>query len=118
MKWFKKFSFIVKISLMSTIAFSMIANTSGIKTSPSDNKRKTKVLCMPGIFMNPPSDCIPAGSSDYLTEMANVGISFPLLPLPAQQADPELAQIDVYYAEVRTPNAPVYDGTYSQDRTI
>jgi len=108
MKWFKKFSYIVKISLMSTIAFSMIANTSGIKTSPSDNKRKTKVLCMPGIFMNPPSDCIPAGSSDYLTEMANVGISFPLLPLPARQADPELAQIDVYYAEVRTPNAPVY----------
>jgi hypothetical protein len=58
--------------------------------------------------MYDPGECVPAGPSSYLTQIAELGISLPIPPLPATQPDPGLREVDVYYAEVRTPNAPVY----------
>jgi len=66
------------------------------------------VLCLPGNYPYNPGDCRPSGPSQYLTELASLGISFPLIPLSAKSPDPALAEVDVNYAEVITPNAPVY----------
>lgn len=66
------------------------------------------VLCLPGVYMYDPGDCVPAGPSSYLTQMAQNGITFPILPLSAGSPDPALKDVDVFYAEVITPNAPVY----------
>jgi lipoprotein-anchoring transpeptidase ErfK/SrfK len=65
-------------------------------------------LCLPGIYVQTPGDCLPAGPSAYLTQMAKLGITFPLTKLPASAPDPNLANIDINYGQVRTRNAPVY----------
>jgi hypothetical protein len=66
------------------------------------------VLCLPGIYAQDPGDCSPAGPSAYLTQMAQLGITFPLVPLPAVAPDPALVKVDYHYGKVRTKNAPVY----------
>lgn len=108
MNWNMKSVYIYLSALMLAFVFSFSTLVSNAQSSTAESNRKTSVLCMPGVYENAPSDCLPAGPSDYLTKMAEVGISFPILPLPAKKADPELSKIDVHYAEVRTPNAPVY----------
>lgn len=71
-------------------------------------KTPASVLCLPGIYMQDPVDCAPAGPSSYLTQMAQKGITFPLTALPSTAPDPNLVTIDYHYGHVRTKNAPVY----------
>ena len=66
------------------------------------------VLCLPGVYFHDMGDCAPVGPSTYLTEMAEMGITLPLTPLPAKKPDFELTYVDVRYGQVRTSNAPVY----------
>jgi len=66
------------------------------------------VLCLPGIYYSDPGNCTPAGPSAYLCQMAEIGFTFPLAPLPAENANPELVQSDMRYGEVVSANAPVY----------
>ena len=65
-------------------------------------------LCMPGIYVQDPGDCLPAGPSTYLTRMAGSGITFPMAPLPSLKPDPALTYVDYHYGLVRTENAPVF----------
>lgn len=68
----------------------------------------SSVLCLPGVYLNDPGDCFPAGPSAYLTEMAKMGITFPIQPLAYSRPDPALTQVDYRYGLVRNLNAPVY----------
>lgn len=68
----------------------------------------TEVLCSPGVYLNPPGDCLLAGPSAYLTELARLGISLPRLPLDYSPIDPSLGEVDVRYGQVVNRNAPVY----------
>lgn len=65
-------------------------------------------LCMPGVYFSDPGDCLPAGPSKYLTEMAEKGITFPITDLPVSKPDPGLTSINVRYGFVPQRNAPVY----------
>ncbi|MBN2548399.1 MAG: L,D-transpeptidase [Anaerolineales bacterium] len=76
--------------------------------SQSQTHSSPVVLCLPGIYLTNPLDCIPAGPSSYLTQMARKGLTFPLLPLAVGPIDPALSQVDVRYAEVQTQGAPIY----------
>ena len=66
------------------------------------------VLCMPGVYMVDPQDCLPLGPSSYLTRMAEMGITFPLRPLDAQRIDPALANLPYLYAILKEEANPVY----------
>lgn len=66
------------------------------------------VLCLPGIYLDTPVSCSPAGPSAYLTRMAKIGINFPPTPIPAVQPDTSLTYVDVRYGLVNKRNAPVY----------
>jgi hypothetical protein len=65
-------------------------------------------LCLPGIYLYTPGDCVPAGPSAYLSQLAEKGFSLPLAPLPATPADPLLSEVPFRYGEVRNRNAPVF----------
>lgn len=65
-------------------------------------------LCLPGIYPYDPGDCLAAGPSAYLTNMASKGLTFPAQPLATLRPDPELGVVPVRYAEVVTKNAPIY----------
>ena len=103
---------ILQILLLSTAFLfsltSQIIPVNAASNSSSDPSANPAVLCLPGIYINDPGDCTPAGPSTYLTQMAKIGITFPLTPLPASQADLSLAQMDINYGEVKTENAPIY----------
>lgn len=103
---------IPQILLLSTVFIfsltSQIIPVNAASNSSSDSGANPAVLCLPGIYNNDPGDCTPAGPSAYLTQMAKIGITFPLTPLPASQADLSLAQMDIKYGEVKTENAPIY----------
>jgi lipoprotein-anchoring transpeptidase ErfK/SrfK len=56
------------------------------------------VLCLPGIYPTDPVDCLPTGPSQYLTQMAAMGLTFPQQPLPARRSNPELRYVPFNYA--------------------
>jgi len=82
-----------------------VETSEGVEESPI---QRAKVLCLPEVYFDFPSDCSPSGPSAYLTEMAREGVIFPTPPLPAVQPDFSLTYANVAYGQVRTQNAPVY----------
>jgi len=73
-------------------------------TQPEDGT----VVCLPGVYLNIVSDCLASGPAQYLTELAQTGITFPAEPFPVQSPEFALTYVDHQYAQVRTDNAPVY----------
>jgi lipoprotein-anchoring transpeptidase ErfK/SrfK len=68
-----------------------------------------EVICLPSTYKSPQGDdCLLAGPARYLQNMAEVGITFPLHPLPARQPDPALIYVPYLYGRVTTPGGPVY----------
>jgi lipoprotein-anchoring transpeptidase ErfK/SrfK len=65
---------------------------------PEDNAGA--VVCPPDVYMQPPADCLPLGPSEYLTQMARLGMTFPLGMLPATTLDPSLKTLPYFYYKV------------------
>ncbi len=66
------------------------------------------VLCLPGVYLGPGTDCTPLGPSAYLTHLAEKGFTFSAAPLAYSRPDPSLTYVDVRYGQVNKPDAPVY----------
>jgi hypothetical protein len=66
------------------------------------------VLCLPGVYLADPQDCLPLGPSSYLTQMATFGINFPLLSIPSHPIDATLGQVPFNYAFLGEERTPVY----------
>jgi lipoprotein-anchoring transpeptidase ErfK/SrfK len=67
------------------------------------------VVCVPGIYMVSPDECLPLGPSAYLTDLARKGLTSPLRPLPATGPDPQLAQLPFRYFHLDDKSTvPVY----------
>jgi hypothetical protein len=97
-----------KISFFIIVTILLLASPSTALATDSAEKAPGAVLCLPGAYLHTVSDCNPLGPSDYLTELARSGISFPIPPLPISKPDFELNYVNYLYGEVRTQNAPVY----------
>ncbi len=68
-------------------------------------------LCLPAVYLQQPSGCLALGPSQYLTDMAKVGLTTPPRPLPAAAPDPKLVPPPISYARIgidRQDPAPVY----------
>ncbi|MBM3144248.1 MAG: L,D-transpeptidase [Chloroflexi bacterium] len=76
----------------------------------SDNTKSDDgaVICLPGAYINTVSDCLASGPAQYLTRLAQTGITLPAEPFPIQYPDFALTYIEYQYAQVRTDRAPVY----------
>ena len=57
-------------------------------------------LCLPGVYLEEPYDCLPMGSSLILTELAKKGLTIPLKPLSAIKPDANLVTLDQKYAKL------------------
>ena len=64
-------------------------------TNPEDNSGA--VVCPPGVYLQAPADCLALGPSEYLTQMARLGITFPLKPLAYTKPDPALKDLPYKY---------------------
>ncbi len=66
------------------------------------------VLCMPGVYLTDPQDCLPLGPSSYMTQLASEGIHLPLSKLPSQPIDSQLGELPFFYAILGDGATPVY----------
>jgi hypothetical protein len=66
------------------------------------------VICSPGIYTSVPSDCVPLGPSEYLTESAALGLTYPQVPLPAYAPERSLADSPYQYFKVINSGAALY----------
>lgn len=72
------------------------------------SRTSNATLCLPGIYMTDPQDCLPLGPSSYLTQMASFGMNFPLISLPYHPIDGSLAELPFSYALLGDGPTPVY----------
>jgi lipoprotein-anchoring transpeptidase ErfK/SrfK len=87
----------------------ILASVQGTSAAAGSNARSDEgILCLPGVYLQSPGDCTAAGPSTYLTQMAEMGYTFPETPLPISHPDPALTVVDVKYGLVNKNNAPVY----------
>ncbi|MEK6256916.1 MAG: L,D-transpeptidase [Chloroflexota bacterium] len=93
-----------------TLLVAAIILSAPFAAQAQDNTQQleTEVLCLPGVHVSTPVDCLPLGPSEYITRQAESGINLPLQPLVAQTPDPELARNPYYYAQIKTDFAAVY----------
>lgn len=58
------------------------------------------IICLPGVYLQAPDDCLPLGPSEYLTEMAHFGITLPIQSLDGNPADTSLNSLPYFYYRV------------------
>ena len=95
---------LLNLLVLTSILIGGVGLAQAVEPAASQQSDSPAVLCMPGIYMSDPGDCIPTGPSAYLTQLAHQGITLPVQPLPATPIDPVLAQVDTSYAEVISDN--------------
>ncbi len=76
--------------------------------TPPEEPASGAVVCPPGVYLTPPDECLPLGPSAYLTELARIGIPYPVRPLPASAPDPALANVLYWYFKVDAGGSPLY----------
>ena len=81
-------------------------NATAQNSEPVDGE----VLCPPAVYVTPPDDCLPAGPSITLAELAKLGLTIPERPLPSHKPDPALTQLPFRYFHLEQDNVPVLSG--------
>lgn len=97
--------------LVSTLISPAPARAQAAVTVPGREPYTGQALCLPDVYLQTPTDCLPLGPAGFLTEMAKKGITFPPRPLPAAHEGPQYDVVDAKYAKISLPNeekAPVY----------
>jgi hypothetical protein len=94
--------------LLALILTGMLLMVSPEPAAAVDPPPAPVALCLPGIYLLDPGDCVPAGPSAYLNQMAEIGITFPIPPPPGVNPDFNYTYVDYHYGLVRNFNAPVY----------
>jgi len=76
--------------------------------TPTDEEPPSgAVVCPPDVYFVAPGDCLPLGPSTYLTEMANLGLTFPPRALSAYKPDPTLTQLPFLYFKLEEEIVPI-----------
>lgn len=67
-----------------------------------------KGLCLPDVYLQANPDCLLAGPAHRLTELAQMGITFPETPLPIAHPSYDLFQVPFSYARLTNDPVPLY----------
>lgn len=97
------------LTLLFFVFFGLILAPNAQAARPMDAglRNGNTPLCLPGTDLSA-DDCLHLGPAHYLSTMAELGILFPPVPLPAKPPDPKLATVPYHYARVLKDNAPVF----------
>jgi len=68
------------------------------------------VVCPPDVYYDAPGDCLPIGPSEYLTELAKLGLTIPQRLLPASRPDFTLTQLPYSYFKLDEDIVPILNG--------
>ena len=68
------------------------------------------VVCLPEVYYDSPSDCLPLGPSEYITEMARLGLTYPPRLLSTGKPDSTLVQLPYFYFRLNEDIVPILSG--------
>ena len=98
------YSFLVSILLLS-VHLNGFPKAQGDPTD--DEPESGAVVCAPDGYLEGPGDCLAAGPSVYLAEMAKLGLTFPERPLPASKPNKGLIPLPYLYFRLSDNIVPV-----------
>jgi lipoprotein-anchoring transpeptidase ErfK/SrfK len=104
----KIYLLILTLTLLFSLMPSVSATAQG--TVPGDEPDSGAVVCVPDVYLTTPGDCLPLGPSTYITEMSQLGLTFPQRALPAFKPDSTLTQLPYFYFRLEEDNVPVLSG--------
>lgn len=90
---------VLLVSLFGLALFSITQNASAQEAVPTEPDSGA-VVCPQGNYPLPPDDCLPLGPSQIITEMANMGITYPIQPLPAVKPPSDLGYVPYLYYRI------------------
>ncbi len=76
------------------------AGTAVPQTTPASADNGSDVLCLPDAYQITPDACNPSGASEYLTDLAEKGMTWPAAPFPGKKLDDTLSQVSYKYAKL------------------
>ena len=101
MKNIKTISFFVLIMTLVWNSSAVFAQDGTVPESPAEIATEEEMaLCLPGVYLDEPEDCLPLGTSQILTDLAEKGLSIPLQPLLATKPDSSYVTLDQKYAKL------------------
>jgi hypothetical protein len=90
------------------------------EATPPENNAGA-VICAPDVYLAPPSDCLALGPSEYLTQMAQLGITVPLKPLAGIVPAYSLSSLPYLYYHLNGTGTNIYssmEAAIAQDGAI
>jgi lipoprotein-anchoring transpeptidase ErfK/SrfK len=96
------------ISLSMSAISTTVHIVSARQTPQQEEPESGAVVCEPSAYPTVPDDCVPLGPSQYLNEMAKLGMTIPLRPLPTFKPDPNLTQLPFQYFNLENDYVPIY----------
>jgi len=94
--------------LILTLGLSALLQPSAVSRAAAGVSPASQALCLPGVYLLNPQDCLLLGPSGYMTQMASFGISLPLLSLPSKPIEASLGEVPFSYANLGDVPTPVY----------
>jgi hypothetical protein len=99
----KKFLIVISLAVLLSLSISAAVSAQDEPNPETPQFNDTFAglpLCMPGVYLIDPVDCLPMGPSQTLTDWARKGLTLPIRPLPAVHPDPSLVLLDRKYAKL------------------
>ena len=107
-KFIRTFFLILILLIIGKPEISVLADS----TSPqSPEPYNGEPICLPDAYLQTPQDCLPLGPSEYITDLAEKGTSYPFYPLTAYSPDASLNLLDYNIARINVfppERAPIY----------
>jgi lipoprotein-anchoring transpeptidase ErfK/SrfK len=100
--------FFLLIILSLTVVTSPFHKATAQQISQGEESESGAVVCEPSAYREASNGCVPLGPSQYLMEMAKLGLTFPQRPLPASKPDPNLSQLPYRYFKLENDYVPIY----------
>ena len=94
------FGLILGIALLVNTTAVFAQETDDPDTPDYEETYEGMSLCLPGIYLVPPKDCLPLGPSETLTKWAREGVSIPEIPLNAKHPDSSFLPVEKEYAKL------------------
>jgi hypothetical protein len=105
------FLFLCSILLYAVSSPSPVMGAASEDESQVNEPYAGDTLCPPGVYILEPGDCLPMGPSLVMTNLAEMGIAYPFLPLIYRKPDPALVELPISLAKVNVfppEQAPIY----------
>ena len=88
------------LSFIGITAFKPMPVSSAAAQVSAEEPYSGDTLCLPGAYLNNSQDCLPYGPSEYITDLAEKGIEYPLTPLNSKKIDASLGILDYSIAKI------------------